>query len=151
MKLTDTIALVLKSKENSRILSLSPDQSVYAAIEKMAAESVGALLVISEGKLVGILSERDYARKVILKGHASKETLVREIMTTPVVFVTPRHTVDECMSIMTRHHFRHLPVMGESDTVIGIVSLGDLVKWIVSDQAQTIQELEGYISGRYPG
>jgi CBS domain-containing protein len=131
MKLTDTIAMVLKSKENSRVLSATPEQSVYEAIEKMAVESVGALLVISEGKLVGILSERDYARKV--------------------VFVTPRETVDECMSIMTKHHFRHLPVMGENDTVVGVVSLGDLVKWIVSNQAHHIQELEGYITGRYPG
>jgi len=148
MKATDTVAMVLKHKEFNRILAISPEQTVYEALSLMAEYDVGALMVMSGSHLVGILSERDYARKVILQGLHSKETKVHEIMTSAAICATPQHTVDECMNMMTESHFRHLPVI-EGDKVIGIISIGDMVKWIISGQEHAIQALEGYIGGAF--
>ena len=148
IKMSGTVGSVLKRK-GSEVWFVTPDQNVYEAIERMADKAVGALLVILDGKLVGIISERDYARKVILKGRSSRTALVKEIMTSPVIFVTPDQAVDECMGIMTRNRIRHLPIM-ENERVLGVVSIGDLVKWVVSEQEETIEHLQNYISSRYP-
>jgi CBS domain-containing protein len=150
MNITETIGSVLKSRGENKVVSIAPEQSVYEAIEKLAEHDIGALVVLSNQRLVGIFSERDYARKCILRGNQSQQTEVQKIMTSPVVFATPQHTVDECMALMTQRHFRHLPIL-EGDAVVGLISIGDLVKWVVSGQAQTIQELAGYIKGTYPG
>ncbi len=149
MKLVEPINSILRHK-GCEVWSVSPDSLVYEAIEIMSDKGVGALLVLSEGKLLGIISERDYARKVILKGKSSKQTPVSEIMTSTVISAAPHQTVDECMTLMTNNRIRHLPVV-DGDRLVGMVSIGDLVKWIISAQDETIHHLENYITGKYPG
>jgi len=127
--------------------SLDPAASVYDSIAMMAEKQVGALPIIDEGALIGIVSERDYARKVILRGKSSKETPVTEIMSSPVITVTPSHTVGECMRIITEKRIRHLPVV-DGGKIVAIVSIGDLVNWVISEQQETIHHLEAYISGK---
>jgi len=127
-------------------LSVSPEDSVFSALELMAKHDIGAVLAMRDGHLAGIFSERDYARKVILLGKSSKETLVREIMTEKVLYARPEQTTDEAMALMTDKHIRHLPVMDSNQRVIGMVSIGDLVKETISQQAFLIQQLEQYIA-----
>jgi len=143
--LSDTITSIL-DKKNGGIWSISPDASVYDAIAMMADRRVGALLVMSGGELVGIISERDYARKVVLAGKSSKDTPVEAIMTRDVLAVTPEHTVEDCMMIITENRIRHLPVL-RGRQVIGVISIGDLVRSIISAQADTIDHLHTYIHG----
>jgi CBS domain-containing protein len=149
MKSSDTVNSVLSSK-GRQVWSVAPTATVLEAIRAMSNKGVGALLVMSHGRLDGIVSERDYARKVILQDRSSKMTQVREIMTSPVVIVTPEDSVEECMRLMTEHRIRHLPVL-DRNVVVGIVSIGDLVNWIITTQEETIGHLEGYIAGKYPG
>ena len=148
MKLNDSVGLILKRK-GSQVQSVAPDVTVYEALEKMADKDIGALVVMDGTDLVGVLSERDYARKVILKDRSSKEIKVSEIMSSSVVTVNLKTTVDECMYCMTDKRCRHLPVV-EGGAVIGIVSIGDLVNWIMTVQDFTIHQLEDYITGKYP-
>jgi CBS domain-containing protein len=146
--MADTIRSVLANK-GTAIWSVAPEATVYEALMLLAEKDVGALLVILEGRLIGVFSERDYARKVALMGRSSKEMRVEEIMTRPVITVTPDHSVEECMRLVTEHRVRHLPVI-EGERLAGIVSIGDLVNAIISTQAETIQHLSSYIAGEYP-
>jgi CBS domain-containing protein len=144
---TGTISEILNHKGN-QVYSIAPDAMVFDAIQLMSDRNVGALLVIERDRLIGILSERDYTRKVALKGKSSKQTPVREILSGQVVRISPSHSIEDCMRLMTEHRIRHLPVVN-GDEIIGIISIGDLVNWIISAQTNTIYQLQTYISG-YP-
>ena len=136
----------LIANKNSTVWTVSREASVYEALELMSSKDVGAVLVTDGGHVIGILSERDYARGVVLVGRSSRQMTVAELMSTPVLYVRPEHTINDCMSLMTNKRVRHLPVL-ERDRLIGIVSIGDVVKQIISEQESRIQELENYIRG----
>lgn len=143
-----TINEILHHKGNA-VWAIAPEATVFEAIQMMADKNVGALLVMEKGKLLGVVSERDYTRKVAIKGRSSKELKVREIIAAKTVTVTPAHSVEECMRLMTEHRVRHLPVL-DGEKIAGVVSIGDLVNWTISAQGTTINQLETYIRG-YPG
>ena len=147
MHRTTTVKQIL-SEKGHEIWSTSPNTTVFDALKFMSDKGVGALVVLDDLALVGIFSERDYARKVILDGKSSKDLPVQEIMTRRVIFVKPENSTDECMALMTDKHIRHLPVV-EDDELLGIISIGDVVKAIISQQKYVIEQLENYITGAY--
>ncbi len=144
-----TIVKQILDEKGHDVWLVGPDESIYAALQLMAEKNVGALLVMEGDKLVGIFSERDYARKVVLQGKGSRETPVRDVMTSLVIAVPPDFTVDRCMALMTEKRIRHLPVIRD-ERVEGVISIGDVVKAYISAQAQTIQHLEDYITTGHP-
>lgn len=148
MRVLDPVSCILR-KKGSDVWSVSSDTAVYDAMKLMADKNVGSVLVIDNGQLVGSLSERDYARKIILLGRTSKDTLVREIMTEPLITIRPECSVDEAMRLITTNRIRHLPVVLDGN-ILGVISIGDLVQWISFAQDQTIEQLEHYIEGKYP-
>ncbi|WP_309624597.1 CBS domain-containing protein [Methylibium sp.] len=143
----NTIANILRSKADSAVHSIRPDASVFEAVQLMALKNIGALLVTDNDQIVGIVTERDYARKIALLARSSKDTPLRDIMTTAVMYVRPDQTCEECMALMTENRVRHLPVMMDGK-LIGLISIGDLVKHIISEQKFVIEQLEHYISGQ---
>ena len=144
-----TAADILVSKSDRAVHTIAASTSVFDAVSRMAEKNVGALVVVESDRVVGIVSERDYARKIVLMARSSKDTPVRDIMSSPVLFVRPEQTSEVCMALMTENRLRHLPIM-DSDRLVGLISIGDLVKDIISEQQFVIEQLEHYISGQRP-
>jgi CBS domain-containing protein len=149
MDVSGTIDAILAQK-GTEIFSVSPDMTVYEAIELMDNKNIGAVLVLEGDRLIGMFSERDYTRKIVLRGKRSRETKVSEIMSTQLTVTHPHEPVEKCLRLMTEKRIRHLPVL-EGEKLRGLISIGDLVKWVISAQTATIAHLENYISGGYPG
>ena len=147
MKVLDNVSAVLKQK-GIQIWSISPEATVYEALRMMADKEIGALVVMEAGQVAGIFSERDYARKVVLQGRSSQETKVSEVMNSPARTIEPDCSVDEAMHIMTERRLRHLPITNREGALLGLVSIGDLVKWIITSHESTIEQLQSYISGQ---
>ena len=143
-----TVAQILKSKPDLAVHTVEPTASAYEAVKLMADRNIGALVVTERGKVVGIVSERDYVRKLVHAGRSAQDTPIREIMSTEVMYVHPHRTNDECMALMTENRLRHLPVMDDG-RLVGLVSIGDLVKATISEQQFIIEQLEHYISGQH--
>jgi CBS domain-containing protein len=149
MEIDVGVSAILQLKGN-KVYSVTPETTVFDAIQQMADKNVGALVVLSEGRVAGIVSERDYTRKVALQGKSSKDTKVQELLSTPVISAGPDASIEQCMRLMTTYRVRHLPILDE-DKLLGVVSIGDLVNWTISAQSTTISQLENYIAGQYPG
>jgi CBS domain-containing protein len=150
MEINDSIATILQHKGHAAVQAVAPDTLVYEAIRLMADRNIGCVLVMDGVRLLGILSERDYTRKVVLQGRSSKITTVQEIMTRDVICVTPQHGVEQALRLITENRVRHLPVI-ERGRVTGLISIGDLVKWVIHAQRSALSQLEAYVAGGYPG
>ena len=149
MEISGTISAIVREKGGS-VHTIAPDATVYDAIDVMADRNIGALLVMNGHRLLGVISERDYTRKVALKGKQSKQTPVSEIMLAPAISVSEDASIEECMELMTNHRIRHLPVL-DGDRVVGVVSIGDLINWIINTQREVLNSMEDFICGKSPG
>ena len=149
MEIHGTVYDLLHNK-NGKVWTTSPRETVYEALHLMGEKNIGALVAIENDQVIGVLSERDYSRKVVLQGRTSRDTLVGEIISCPAITVTSKDSIEACMELMTGRRTRHLPVVDDG-VLVGLVSIGDLVSWVMQSQRHTIQQLQGYISGDYPG